>query len=113
LGIGNLCLTAMVFRSHAAPRPLGTGIYLLPDSLYNLTLSDKDSVWKEAIDACFHDFLGFFFPHIAGDIDFDKGYEFLDKELKRILREAGTGKRYADILVKVYLRDGQEEWLQA
>jgi len=52
-----------------------------------------------------------FFPHIAGDIDFDKGYEFLDKELKRILREAGTGKRYADILVKVYLKDGQEEWL--
>jgi len=72
---------------------------------------DKDSVWKEAIETYFHDFFEFFFPHIAGDIDFGKGYEFLDKEIKRILREAGTGKRYADILVKVYLRDGQEEWL--
>ena len=30
---------------------------------------------------------------LAGDIDFDKGYDFLDKELKRILREAKTGKR--------------------
>ncbi len=67
--------------------------------------------YKEAVESYFQDFLRFFFPHIANDIDFDKGYEFLDKELKRILREAGTGKRYADILVKVYLKDGQEEWL--
>jgi len=76
-------------------------------------MSDKDSARKGAIEAHFHDFLGFFFPHIAKDIDFDMGYEFLNKDLKRILREAGTGKRYADILVKVYLRDGQEERLQA
>ena len=74
-------------------------------------MGDKDSVWKEAIEIYFNDFLEFFFPQIAGDIDFDKGYDFLDKELKRILREAKTGKRYADVLVKVYLKDGQESWL--
>ena len=72
---------------------------------------NKDSVWKEAIETYFNDFLEFFFPQIADDIAFDKGYDFLDKELKRILREAKTGKRYADVLVKVYLKDGQERWL--
>jgi len=64
-------------------------------------MTDKDSVWKEAIETYFNHFLEFFFPQIADDIDFDKGYDFLDKELKRILREAKTGKRYADVLVKV------------
>ena len=45
-------------------------------------MNDKDSVWKEAIETCFGDFLEFFFPQTANDIDFDKGYDFLDKELK-------------------------------
>ncbi|MBN2373818.1 hypothetical protein JXL19_08525 [bacterium] len=71
----------------------------------------KDSVWKEAIETYFNDFLEFFFPQIADDIAFERGYDFLDKELKRIIREGKTGKRHADLLVKVYLKDGQEKWL--
>ncbi|MBN2373845.1 hypothetical protein JXL19_08665 [bacterium] len=66
-------------------------------------MNDKDSVWKEAIEVYLGDFLDLFFPQIARDIDLKRGYEFLDKELKRIIREAKTGKRYADVLVKVYL----------
>ncbi len=45
-------------------------------------MSDKDSTWKEAIETYFHDFLCFFFARIARDIDFNKRYEFLDKEFK-------------------------------
>ncbi len=42
---------------------------------------NKGSAWKEAIEAYFPECLQFFFPEIAQDIDFDKGYDFLDKEL--------------------------------
>ena len=72
---------------------------------------EKDSAWKEATEAYFPDFLNFFFPDIARAIDFKKGYEFLNKELERIVQDAEIGKRLADILVKVYLEDGSEKWL--
>ena len=74
-------------------------------------MSEQDSVWKEAIKSYFKEFMEFFFPEIAGDIAFDKGYEFLDKELERIVQDAEIGKRLADVLVKVYLRNGEEMWL--
>lgn len=74
-------------------------------------LNNEDSVWKEAIEAYFEDFMKFFFEDIAKDIDFDKGYEFLDKELEKIVKDSEIGKRYADILVKVFLKDGKETWL--
>ena len=74
-------------------------------------MSEQDSVWKEAIKSYFKEFMEFFFPEIAGDIAFDKGYEFLDKELERVVQDAEIGKRLADVLVKVYLRNGEEMWL--
>ena len=74
-------------------------------------MGDKDSVWKEIIYRYFEDFLMFFFPHIWKDIAFDKGYEFLDKELEKIVKDSSVGKRYADVLVRVILKDGNEKWL--
>ena len=69
-------------------------------------MSEQDSVWKEAIKTYFREFMEFFFPEIAQDIDWQKGYEFLDKELEKITQDAEIGKRLADILVKVYLLMG-------
>jgi len=74
-------------------------------------MSAQDSVWKEAIKSYFKEFMEFFFPKIAQDIAFEKGYEFLDKELEKIVQDAEVGKRFADMLVKVYLRNGDETWL--
>ena len=71
----------------------------------------KDSVWKEAIETYFEEFLNFFFPDIAKDIDLEKGCEFLDKELQKIVRDSELGKRWADLLIKVFLKDGSERWL--
>ena len=68
----------------------------------------QDSVWKEAIEAYFQEFMEFFFFEIAQNIDFEKGYEFLDKELESVTKDAEIGKRLADILVKVYLKDGRK-----
>jgi hypothetical protein len=72
---------------------------------------EQDSPWKEALEEFFEDFMENFFPDIYKEIDFSKGYEFLDQELQQIAVSSKTGKRVVDKLVKVYLIDGSEEWL--
>ncbi len=71
----------------------------------------QDSAWKDVIEELFEDFLAFFFPTMYADIDFSKGYTFLDKELQKIIDRDEIGKRYADKLVKIYLKSGTEKWL--
>ncbi|SDC83940.1 MULTISPECIES: Rpn family recombination-promoting nuclease/putative transposase [unclassified Candidatus Frackibacter] len=71
----------------------------------------QDENWKKIIESCFEDFVYFFLPDLANEIDFKKGYEFLDKELQKIAPEAEEKKRYVDKLSKVYLKDGQEKWV--
>ena len=73
--------------------------------------SDYDNPWKEALSLYFQPFMAFFFPQIESNIDWDKGYEFLDKEFQQIVREAEQGKIYADKLVKVWQKNGSEIWL--
>jgi hypothetical protein len=34
----------------------------------------------------------FFFPQIEAEIDWERGYEFLDQEFQQVVREAETGK---------------------
>jgi hypothetical protein len=72
---------------------------------------DYDSPWKQLIEELLESFLGFFFPTLCGDIDFSKGYEIKSKELYKLLKHQEIGKRYADELIKVYLKDGTEKWL--
>src|SRR5262245_21514268 len=74
-------------------------------------MSEFDSQWKEALDRFLRLFLEFFFPDIAADIDWARGYEILDKELEQIVREGEVGKRLADKLFKVWRRDGEETWV--
>jgi hypothetical protein len=73
--------------------------------------SDFDSPWKEAIEVLFPAFMQFFFPAIHREIDWSRGYLFLDKELEKVVRDATLGRRYADKLVRVFLLGGQEAWL--
>jgi hypothetical protein len=76
-----------------------------------LDASDFDSPWKEALDQFLDAFLAFFFPAIHADVDWTRGHEALDKEFQQIIQNAGLGKRLADKLFKVWLRDGLEQWL--
>ncbi|BDA73134.1 hypothetical protein RIVM261_013900 [Rivularia sp. IAM M-261] len=71
-------------------------------------LSDYDSPWKEALDVYFESFMELCFPHIHRDIDWQRGYESWDTELREIIRDAEIGNRVADKLVKVWLHDGEE-----
>jgi hypothetical protein len=72
-----------------------------------------DSPWKEILEAYFPDFLAFFFPTIHGEVDWSRGYNFLDQELTQVTKDAETGKRLADKLVKVWKLTGEETWVLA
>jgi len=74
-------------------------------------LTDHDSPWKIALESYFKDFLELLFPHIPPNIDWNKGYSSLDKELQQISPDAISGRRYADKLVKVYTIDQKETWV--
>ena len=71
-------------------------------------INDFDSPWKEIIERFFQEFMLFFFPEICKEIDWSRGYDFLDTELQKITGDAEIGKRIADKLVKVHLNDGTE-----
>ncbi len=77
------------------------------------TRMDFDSPWKEAVECYFEAFIAFFFPLIHGRIDWRKGYEFMDKELEKAVRDADMGRRHVDKLVKVFLPEGKETWLHS
>ena len=69
---------------------------------------DYDSPWKEILDAYFEDFMRFFFSPAHAAIDWSRQPEFLDKELQKITADAELGRRHADKLVKVWLKNGEE-----
>jgi len=70
-----------------------------------------DSPWKEMLELYFKEFMSFFFPKIHAMILWQHGYEFLDKELQQVVRDAEIGLRLTDKLVKVWLKNGQETFL--
>ena len=71
----------------------------------------KDILWKGIIEDLFEDFLHFFYPDKIADIDFSKPFVFLDKELQKIQPENDATRRFVDKLVKIFLKNGQEEWM--
>jgi hypothetical protein len=73
--------------------------------------TEYDSPWKDIIEHFFEDFMEFFFPEAHEKIDWTCGYEFLDKELQKVVREAVTKERRVDKLVKVWLKNGQQTLL--
>lgn len=57
--------------------------------------------------------MAFFFPNAYAEIDWSRGYESLDTELRQIVRDAALGTRLADKLMKAWRRDGGEQLLLA
>jgi hypothetical protein len=73
--------------------------------------SDQDSPWKQILRQYFREAIEFFFPNTAALIDWQRPPEFLDKEYVQIAPDAALGKRYADLLVKVWRKQGDSVWL--
>lgn len=73
--------------------------------------NDYDSPWKEALKAYFPQFMQLLFPKAHAEIDWSMGHEFMDTELQKIVRDAGSGRRHTDKLVKVHTLDRKEIWV--
>jgi hypothetical protein len=71
---------------------------------------DLDSPWKEILQHFLREVLAFFFPDLHDAIDWQRGYESLDKELQQIVHDARIRGRLADKLFKVWQKNGREAW---
>ncbi|HFB99648.1 MAG TPA: hypothetical protein ENJ53_02475 [Phaeodactylibacter sp.] len=71
----------------------------------------KDLLWKGIIKVLFNPFLHYFYKEYVDEIDFEKGFEFLDKELQTMYAQSDSKNRQADLLVKVWLKNGKEKWI--
>ena len=76
-----------------------------------------DAMWKEFVMRFWREILRDFMPDFYEAADTNREAESLDKELHEILAdETGqetrkSSKRYVDCLLKIYLKDGGEEWV--
>lgn len=84
----------------------------MDDQDNNRRAADHDSPWKMALESYFEEFLGLLFPAINKQVDWSKGYSFIDNELQQITADAESGRRYADKLIKVYAKNGSETWVR-
>lgn len=73
--------------------------------------NDSDTAWKLILDEYFKDFVEYCLPELYGLINWDRHWQSLDQELQVITKGSESGKRFLDKLFKVYLKDGQEQWI--
>ena len=78
---------------------------------YDGNSMDQDGLWKKVIGELFEDFLLFFAPELHAQVDFSVEPDFLDKELFQEVVDKKKGRRFADRLAKVHLKDGKEQWI--
>lgn len=76
---------------------------------------DYDGVWKGFIKDFWREILKEFMPDLYDKADLNHEPEFLDKELRDILAGMDPNDnipvRFVDTLMKVFLKDGHEEWV--
>ena len=70
--------------------------------------SNYDTPWKLVIEHFFKQFMEFFFPDTATEIDWTKPHEFADKELLALEKKGRVGKKISDKLVKVFKTNGDQ-----
>jgi hypothetical protein len=68
---------------------------------------DRDLLWKAAFRFYFKDLFYFFYRNYARRIDWTRSPEFLDKELHKLRVQSDVMNRVADVLVRLYLKNGQ------
>jgi len=76
-------------------------------------MKHNDLLWKAALEDLFDDFLRFFYPEAGQLFDLEKAFEYLDKELDQLFppEHDKYAPRYVDKLVKVFTKQGIEEWI--
>ena len=77
---------------------------------------DFDGIWKEFIREYWPEILRDVIPDLYDAVDFEQKAEFLDKEMQEISQQLygdndSVSKWYVDNLIKIWLKDGREEWV--
>ena len=72
---------------------------------------EYDSPWKEVSGRFFPQLVEYFAPDVYGKIDWSAGYDFLEQELREVLRDSETGPRRVDKVVKVQTLTGKPLYL--
>lgn len=72
-----------------------------------------DPLWKSILEQTFSHFLKFIFPDAEDVFDLSKPCDYLDKEFESLFPPEPNGKgiRYVDKLVKVFLKNGEEQFV--
>ena len=73
--------------------------------------SDYDGAWKEAGRMYLRQIIERYFPAVAAAIAWEHPPVWSNKELSQILGQTGRRNRTVDLLVKLRLRDGGEQWI--
>lgn len=73
--------------------------------------SDYDGAWKDALHLHLREILEKFFPAVAAVIDWRVEPQWHDKELSQVLAQTGRRGGRVDMLVKVRLLNGDEQWI--
>ena len=74
-------------------------------------MTDNDSPWKELLEQELPLALAFFLPEVHADIDWNRDYESLDQELRKLDPGGAVGKRIVDRLVKAWSKSGDPRYL--
>ena len=83
----------------------------MPDESEDASRSDFDEAWKELIETQLPQILTCFFPTVAGAIDWGRGFEFLNQELRDVIHDTNVQSFRVDLLVKAFRKDSGEQWL--
>jgi tetrahydromethanopterin S-methyltransferase subunit G len=65
-----------------------------------------DGPWKDILDIYFEQFIAYCWPSKYHEIDWRKGYKMREKELTKVTRQSEAGKKVADKLVEIHLKNG-------
>jgi hypothetical protein len=73
-------------------------------------LQTQDQLWKAVIVTLWSPFLHFCMEDWVDKIDFTRKPDFLDKELKKLLLRSKSKNRAVDVLMRIYLKDGETKY---
>ncbi len=73
--------------------------------------ANTDEAWKDILKVYLKEFLELYWPEAFHNIDWAKGYEFLEQEFIKIDKPRKKEKRVLDTLIKVWHKNGSEQWL--
>lgn len=72
---------------------------------------DADGAWKRVLSEMLAEFVAFALPDLHAAIDWGREPVFLEQELRPVLRQAAVGRRVVDLIVQVWLQNGETTWL--